>query len=107
MNLDTVSRYLDSGTLAATFYLPSAAAAIKNETANDEWWTTKSQRAKGAEHGVKDRRRVRGAGYGVRGAGYGVRGAGYGVRGAGCGLRPRKFQAPKNKSQTNPNDQNS
>jgi len=31
----------------------------------------------------------------------------YGLRVAGDELRPRKFQAPKNKSQTNPNDPNS
>jgi hypothetical protein len=44
---------------------------------------------------------------GLRVAGCGVRVTGCELRVTGCGLRPRKFQAPKNKSQTNPNDPNS
>jgi hypothetical protein len=37
----------------------------------------------------------------------GLRGAGCGLWGAGDELRPRKSQAPKDKFQTNPNNQNS
>ena len=44
---------------------------------------------------------------GLRVAGYGLRVTGCELRVTGEELRPRKFQAPKSKSQTNPNDPNS
>ena len=91
MKLDKVSTYLDSETFSATFNLPSATVTIKKKE------TVAGCGVRGARHSIADFR--------LRISDW--KDFNDGVRGAGNELRPRKFQAPKNKSQINPNDQNS